>query len=118
MRTWEIVRVALEGIRRTPLRIALTAAGVAIATGALLSMIAFAEGVRSQAERPLRRARPLQSDRRVGRRRGGGGVTVTGARPRRRRSAAATADAAPKTLDDAVLEPLAAIPGSRSRTPR
>ena len=53
MRWWELVKLALEGIRRTPLRAALTAVGIAIATGALLSLVAFAEGLQEQAERPF-----------------------------------------------------------------
>lgn len=53
MRMREIAGLALEGIRRTPLRTALTALGVTIATGALLSMVGFALGVQEQAERPF-----------------------------------------------------------------
>lgn len=54
MRLWELVKIALDGVRRTPLRVALTALGVAIATGALVSMVGFAQGVQSQAEKPFR----------------------------------------------------------------
>ncbi len=53
MRFWQLVGLALDGIRRTPLRAALTAAGVAIATGALVAMVAFAEGLQRQAEKPF-----------------------------------------------------------------
>jgi hypothetical protein len=53
MRFWELVRLALGGVRRTPLRVTLTALGVAIATGALVSMVAFAEGLQRHAERPF-----------------------------------------------------------------
>ena len=53
MRLWELVKLALEGIRRTPLRTSLTSLGVAIATGALVAMVAFGEGVERQARRPF-----------------------------------------------------------------
>lgn len=53
MRLWELLKLALEAARRTPLRIALTAIGVAIATGALVSMVGFASGLQDQAERPF-----------------------------------------------------------------
>ena len=53
MRTWELLKLALEGIRRTPLRLALTSLGVAIAAGALVAMVAFAEGLHAQVEKPF-----------------------------------------------------------------
>ena len=45
MRSWKIALLALGGLRRTPLRATLTALGVAIAGGALVSMMAFAPGI-------------------------------------------------------------------------
>jgi putative ABC transport system permease protein len=48
--------LALAGVRRTPLRVTLTSAGVAIATGALLSMVAFALGVQEQVEAPFHKS--------------------------------------------------------------
>jgi hypothetical protein len=54
MRFWRIIRLALEGLRRTPLRFTLTALGVMIATGALVSMVAFAKGVQARAETPFK----------------------------------------------------------------
>ncbi len=54
MRLWELIKLALGGVRRTPLRVALTSLGVAIAIGALVSMLAFAKGVQSAAEQPFR----------------------------------------------------------------
>jgi putative ABC transport system permease protein len=56
MRTLELLRLALGGVRRTPLRVALTSAGVAIATGALVSMIGFAFGMQEQVEEPFQRS--------------------------------------------------------------
>jgi putative ABC transport system permease protein len=55
MRLWELFRLALGGVRRTPLRVILTALGVAIATGALVSMVGFALGIQTRAEEPFQR---------------------------------------------------------------
>ncbi len=54
MRAWNIARMAVGGLRRAPLRAGLTAMGVAIAAGALLTMVGFATGLRRQAEAPFR----------------------------------------------------------------
>ena len=54
MRAWKIAWLALDGLRRRPLRAALTALGVAIAAGALVSMMAFALGLQRQIETPMR----------------------------------------------------------------
>jgi putative ABC transport system permease protein len=54
MRSWKIAALALEGLRRRPLRVTLTAAGVAIAGGALVAMVAFALGLQRQMETPFR----------------------------------------------------------------
>ncbi|MBN2475995.1 MAG: ABC transporter permease [Pirellulales bacterium] len=54
MRILRIVQLALEGLRRTPLRVALTWLGVTIASGALVSMVAFALGIQRSAETPFR----------------------------------------------------------------
>lgn len=53
MRAWMIVRLALGGLRRTRLRVALTSLGVAIGCGALVSMLGFALGFQAQAEAPF-----------------------------------------------------------------
>lgn len=53
MRAWELAKLALEAARRTPLRVALTALGVAIATGSLVAMVGFAHGLQDQAEKPF-----------------------------------------------------------------
>lgn len=55
MRTWELLRLALGGIRRTPLRVALTVTGVAIATGLWVSLVGFCVGVQRRVEEPLLR---------------------------------------------------------------
>jgi len=54
-RMGSIVRLALGGLARTPLRVALTSLGVAIACGALISMVAFALGLQRQIEQPFER---------------------------------------------------------------
>ncbi len=55
MRTWELIRLAVEGVLRTPLRAILTAVGVSIATGALVSMVGFALGLQANIEEPFHR---------------------------------------------------------------
>lgn len=54
MRVWQIAQLALAGIRRTRLRVTLTALGVAIASSALVSMMAFALGLQHQMETPFK----------------------------------------------------------------
>lgn len=54
MRVWKLILLALGGLRRTPLRVTLTALGVAVASGALVSMVAFALGIQAQAEAPFK----------------------------------------------------------------
>ena len=54
MRAWHIMLLALGGLRRTRFRVALTALGVTIASGALVSMVAFALGIQAQAEAPFK----------------------------------------------------------------
>jgi putative ABC transport system permease protein len=56
MRLWELIRLALSGIRRTPLRVTLTSLGVAIAVGALITMVGFGLGVQDQMEEPFRKS--------------------------------------------------------------
>jgi len=55
MRYWELLRLALGGIRRTPLRVTLTALGVAIGTGALVAMVGYALGIQEKVEAPFHR---------------------------------------------------------------
>jgi putative ABC transport system permease protein len=55
MRVWELFCQALAGAARARMRSALTAIGVAIGCGALVSMIAFALGLQQQIEAPLKR---------------------------------------------------------------
>lgn len=91
MRTLWIVRLALGGLRRTPLRVALTSLGVAIASGALVSMVAFALGIQKQAETPFKKLGLLNN------------IDVT---PKR----GDDAEAEPM-LDETALEKMQAIPG-------
>ena len=54
MRALKIAALALNGLRRSPLRVTLTTLGVTFATGALVTMIALALGVQRQVETPFR----------------------------------------------------------------
>jgi len=54
MRFWELGRYALENAWRSRLRTLLTVAGIAIASGALVSMVGFILGLREQVEKPIR----------------------------------------------------------------
>ncbi len=54
MRTGDAVRFALEGLRKRKLRTALTASGVAIGVGALVSMISFGKGVQKNVSEAFR----------------------------------------------------------------
>ncbi|MEM7261888.1 MAG: ABC transporter permease [Planctomycetota bacterium] len=53
MRFVQLVRLALGGIRRTPLRLFLTVLGVIIASGALITMLAFGIGLQRSIEAPF-----------------------------------------------------------------
>ncbi len=53
MRTWELIRQALSAVFRSKTRSALTILGVAIACGALVSMVAFAVGLQAKIEEPF-----------------------------------------------------------------
>ena len=59
MRYWELLRLALGGVRRTPLRVVLTALGVTIATGSLVCMVAFALGIQARVEEPFQKSELL-----------------------------------------------------------
>jgi putative ABC transport system permease protein len=48
-----IIRLALGGLRRRPLRVGLTSLGVTIASGAIVSMVGFALGLQEHAEAPF-----------------------------------------------------------------
>jgi putative ABC transport system permease protein len=52
---WELMRLALGGIWRTPLRVVLTALGVAIATGSLVAMVGYALGIQAKLEEPFQK---------------------------------------------------------------
>lgn len=54
MRLWQLFLLAVESMRRARLRVALTAIGISVATGALVSMISFALGLQAEAEAPIR----------------------------------------------------------------
>jgi len=85
-----IIRFALGGLRRTPLRVALTSLGVAIASGALVSMVGFALGIQKQVETPFQKLGLLNN------------IEV---KPKR-----AGDSETPAILDDAALDRMRAIP--------
>ena len=108
MRLWELIRLALGGIRRTPLRVALTSLGVAIATGALVSMVGFALGIQGQVEEPFQKSELFNR------------IDVTAGRadrsgPSAGRSAPASSSDTPSppgpALDDSALERIRTVPG-------
>ena len=100
MRLLELLRLALEGVRRTPLRVALTSIGVAIATGSLVAMVAFAEGLQAQAEKPFVQLDLLERVE----------VSADSEDESREPAKAVPLRAAP-VLDEKVLKRIAEIPG-------
>lgn len=54
MRVLEIAGLAIQGLRRSPLRVALTTVGVTFATGMLVTMVALSLGIQRQVEAPFR----------------------------------------------------------------
>jgi len=97
MRMWRIVLLALGGLRRTPLRVGLTALGVAIGSSALVSMVAFALGIQQQTETPFRTL---------------GLINVIRVMPKGDKDSAHG-----PVLDDAALERMAALPGVEAAYP-
>ena len=96
MRLWRLVILALGGLRRTPLRVGLTVLGVTVGSGALVSMVAFALGIQRMAEAPFEMLGLLNN---IEVSPGPGGHD--GAR----------------TLDDAAIDELAALPGVAAAYP-
>ena len=96
MRAWHIALLSLAGLRRTPLRVAITALGVAIASGALVSMMAFAVGLQRQLETPLRLLSLLND------------INVTPKEGKEGRS---------PPLDDAAVERMGRLPGVAAAFP-
>src|SRR5438874_2042402 len=92
MRYWELMWLALGGIRRTPLRVTLTAFGVTIATGALVSMVGFALGVQARVEEPFQKMELLNR------------IDVSVKKP-------AEGEPSPPILDDAALQRIAGLSG-------
>ena len=95
MRALRIAGLALEGLRRTPLRTALTALGVTIASGALVMLVAFALGLQRQVETPFRMLALLNN------------IQVT---PKE-------GDTSSPPLDDAALARMAQLPGVAAAYP-
>jgi putative ABC transport system permease protein len=102
MRYWELLRLALGGVRRTPLRVILTALGVTIATGSLVCMVAFALGVQARVEEPFQKSEMLN---RIDVSPKG---TFRGFGPRSKESESSSSDA---ILDDSALTRIQNLPG-------
>ena len=98
MRAWELAKLALEAARRTPLRVALTSLGVAIATGSLVAMVGFASGLQDQAEKPFEELDLMNR------------IDVSPARSDDDAPALGPV-ADPEVLDDAAVQQIARIPG-------
>jgi putative ABC transport system permease protein len=109
VRWWELFRQAIAGAARARLRSALTAIGIAIGCGALVSMVAFALGLQRTIELPLKQLGML-NDIRVSQRGARGdhdheGGAKDGA------AKAADASAPSQALDDAAIERIRKLPG-------
>jgi putative ABC transport system permease protein len=94
-RAWELLRLALGNIRRSPLRVTLTTTGIAIATGALVSMVGFAFGVQERVEEPFQKMELVNR------------IDVRPKQP----TDQATRDRTGRSLDDAALTRMTALPG-------
>ena len=97
MRAIRIAGLALNGLRRSPLRVTLTTLGVTFASGALVTMIALALGVQRQVETPFK-ALALLNNIQVKPGEGGGA-------------------AKPSPLDDEALERMEKLPGVAAAYP-
>ena len=95
-RLWELLGLAFGSLRRTPLRVTLTALGVAIATGALVSMVGFALGMQARIEEPFQKLELLNR------------IDV---RPVRQAVKDKNGQQPPCPLDDAAVARIAALPG-------
>jgi putative ABC transport system permease protein len=102
----ELLRLALGGIRRNPLRVILTALGVTIATGSLVCMVAFALGIQARVEEPFQKSELLN---RIDVSPKG---TFRGFGPRVNETRASEDKSTPAaTLDDAALSRIQALAG-------
>jgi putative ABC transport system permease protein len=107
-RLWELLKLALEGLRRTPLRVMLTSSGVAIATGALVSMVGFALGIQARVEEPFQKMELLNRiDVFPGREKESSADDASAPGG----SAQATAERTSRLLDEAAAGKIAALPG-------
>lgn len=97
MRALRIAALALEGLRRNPLRVTLTTLGVTIAASAMVAMIAVAIGIQRQVETPMKALGLLNN------------IQV------RPKDGTAAKDAPP--LDDAALARMEKLPGVAAAYP-
>lgn len=110
MRRLELLVLALGNLRRAPLRVMLTAAGIAIATGSLVSMVGFALGVQTRVEAQFERLELLHRIDVTPRGEGSpprANASTTGAAS----ESALSADKPETVLDDGALAQIAALPG-------
>jgi putative ABC transport system permease protein len=108
MRSWELFLLALGNIRRRPLRVGLTVSGVAIAVGAMVSMLGYGLGIHGLLDVSVEKLGLLH---RIEVTPGGGGSS------RARKPLADVATPAPAILDDEALARVAAIPGVAAAYP-
>ncbi|MAT72540.1 MAG: hypothetical protein CMJ58_23825 [Planctomycetaceae bacterium] len=119
MRAWELFRQAMFGAARAKLRSSLTAAGIAIGCGALVSMVAFALGLQQQMERPFKQL-GLLNDIHVSPSRDGGRGRDDPDEPDADQSAdeqAAESANPPAVLDEAAVTAIRDIPGVKFAYP-
>jgi putative ABC transport system permease protein len=107
VRLWELIKLAMGGIRRTPLRVLLTALGVTIATGSLVTMVGFALGVQARVEEPFQKSELLNRID-VSTKRGPGRPSSN--KPDANANSSESGKP-PVSLDTAALEQIAALPG-------
>ena len=101
MRSWQLIRQALENLRRSRLRALLTTLGVTIASGSIVCMVGFVLGMQEQVETPIRKLGLLNN------------IEVRPAAAKKDVAKDATSPPAPLNplLDDAALRQLEAIEG-------
>jgi putative ABC transport system permease protein len=98
-RAWELCHLAINSLRRTPLRVALTSSGIAIATGALVSMVGFALGLQARVEEPFQKLELLNR------------IDVTPRSAAKSDDSRAGKSQPPAPLDQDRLSQIAALPG-------
>lgn len=119
MRAWELFRQAMAGAARARLRSTLTAAGIAIGCGALVSMVAFALGLQQQIERPFTQLGLLNDIRVSPQRRDSDDDDAPQTEPdaEESESSGGKPSPSPALLDEAAIESFRQIPGVKYAYP-